>query len=249
MLKMISVNMEGEKHFPRILSLIKTENPDIICLQECPESFQTNLQNLGYRTDFLAMRHHVQNDVEYIEGLVSASKLPFATMHKYYYQPDYNLPTQPIPTPKPSMHHGYIFSTLEHEGDLYHFTNTHVMVTPDGLPNEHQIQGVKKLLSLLATEKSHVICGDFNIPRGTNPLYEEFTKSYTDGIPAHYMSSLDQAIHRHGKTPNLNAPIFDMYMVDYIFSKPEYMVTDCRLQFGVSDHAAVIATVAKTIQQ
>ena len=169
MLKLISVNMEGEKHFPHILSLIKSENPSIICLQECPESFQKYLQDLGFRTDFLAMRHHVQNDVEYTEGLVFASNLPFASIHKYYYQPDYALPSQPVPTPDQLMHHGYIYASLEHNEELYHFANTHIMCTADGMPNEHQTQGVKKLLSLLQSEKPHLICGDFNIPRGYNP--------------------------------------------------------------------------------
>lgn len=249
MLKLISVNMEGERHFPRILSLINSENPDIICLQECPESFQTYLHNLGYRSDFLAMMHEIQNDVEYVEGIVFASKVPFATTHKYYYQPDYNLPTQPVPTPQERRHHGYIFGTLEHQGDLYHIATTHIMVTPNGLPTEHQIQGVKKLLSLLQTEKAHIVCGDFNVPRGINPLYDDFLKYYNDIIPQEYMSSLDQTFHRLGKNPNLNAPIFDTFMVDYLFSKPEYTVLDIRLQFGVSDHAAIIATITKTVPE
>lgn len=246
MLKLISVNMEGEKHFPRVLNLITTEQPDVICIQECPESFQKNLQGRGYRTDFLGMRHNIQNDVEYTEGLMIASKLPYATVHKYYYQPEYQLPTSPIPTPSHLMHHGYIIATLEHAGELYHFATTHIMWPPDGMPTEHQTQGVKKLLSLLQTEKPHLICGDFNIPRGYNPLYEDFTKNYTDTIPAHYNSSLDRNLHRLGKTENLNAPIFDIYMVDYLFAKPEYTVSDVRLQFGVSDHAAIIATITKS---
>lgn len=249
MLKLISVNMEGERHFPRILSLIKSENPDIICLQECPESFQRYLHDLGYRSDFLPMMHKIQNDVEYVEGIVFASKVPFATTHKYYYQPDYELPLQPIPTPKHQMHHGYIMATLEHESELYHLATTHIMDTPDGMPTEHQTQGVKKLLSLLQTEKSHVICGDFNIPRGYNPLYDEFTKSYIDTIPQEYTSSLDRNLHRLGKTNNLNVPIFDIYMVDYLFSKPEYTVHDIRLQFGTSDHAAIVATISKTVSE
>jgi endonuclease/exonuclease/phosphatase family metal-dependent hydrolase len=249
MLKLISVNMEGEKHFPRILSLVKAEDPDIICLQECPESFQNNLQTLGFRTDFIGMRYSVQNDVEYLEGVVFASKLPFATTHKYYYQPDYELPHSPIPTPKHLMHHGYILATLEHQSELFHIATTHIMDTPDGMPTEHQTQAVKKILHLLQTEKPTVLCGDFNMPRGFNPLYEEFTKNYTDNVPATHKSSLDQSLHRLGHEKDLNAPIFDIYMVDYIFSKPEYLVSDVRLQFGVSDHAAVIATVSKHNEQ
>jgi endonuclease/exonuclease/phosphatase family metal-dependent hydrolase len=245
MITLVSVNMEGEKHFSRVLTLLKTENPDVVCLQECPESFQTYLQALGYRTDFLAMRHHVQNDVEYTEGLVLAHKSPFATTHKYFYQPDYELPSNPVPTPAQLMHHGYIIGAFEHENTLYHIATTHVMVTPDGLPNEHQTQGVKKLLSLLQIEKPHVLCGDFNIPRNINPLYTEFTKIYTDVIPPHYTSSLDRTLHRLGTAANLNAPIFDTYMVDYLFSTPEYEVPNVRLQFGISDHAAVVTRIHK----
>ncbi len=247
MLKLISVNMEGEKHFPRVLSLITSKSPDIICLQECPKSFQDNLRNLGYRTDFLPMRQHLQNDVEYIEGLVFASKLPFATTHKYYYQPDYTLPTLPVPTPAQQMHHGFIMGTLEHDGEIFNIATTHIMVTPNGMPTEHQTQGVKKLLSLLQSEKPHILCGDFNMPRGFNPLYEDFTKMYQDNIPVMYTSSLDRTLHKLGKTPNLNAPIFDIYMVDYLFSKPEYTTSDVELQFGISDHAAIVATISKTV--
>ena len=246
MLKLISVNMEGEKHFPRILNLIKTETPDVVCLQECPESFQLNLHSLGYQTSFLPMQRQIQNDVEYTEGLTFASKLPFSSIHKYYYQPDRVLPFQPVPTPKPLMHHGYILGTIMHDSVEYHLATTHIMITPDGLPTEHQTQGVKKLMTQVVTEKPHVLCGDFNIPRGFNPLYEELTKVYTDMIPKEYSSSLDQNLHRLGKTQNLNAPIFDIYMVDYLFSKPEYTVSNVRLQFGVSDHAAIVATISKT---
>ena len=246
MLKLISVNMEGEKHFPRILKLIATESPDVICLQECPESFQDNLQAVGFTTDFMPMRYQIQNDVAYAEGLVFASKLPFTTSQKHYYQPDRLIAPTPVPTPKPLMHHGYILGIVESAHDIIQIATTHSMVTPDGLPTEHQTQGVKKLLSLLATEKSHVLCGDFNIPRNFNPLYDELTKVYTDMIPLEYPSSLDRSLHRLGKTPALTEPIFDSYVVDYIFSKPDYEVSDVRLQFGISDHAAIIANISKT---
>lgn len=239
--------MEGEKHFPKILSLINTEHPDVICLQECPESFQTNIQALGYTTNFLAMCFDIQNDVAYCEGLLFASKLPFHAIHKYYYQPDRTLPTQPVPTIKSQQHHGYIFGSIECAGELYNIATTHVMVTPDGMPTEHQAQGVKKLLSQVASEKPHIICGDFNIPRGINPLYEDLTKIYADAIPLEYASSLDRNIHRLGKNQNLNAPIFDTYMVDYLFAKPEYTILDVRLQFGVSDHAAVVGNIKMTL--
>jgi endonuclease/exonuclease/phosphatase family metal-dependent hydrolase len=67
---------------------------------------------------------------------------------------------------------------------------------------------------------------------------------YQDEIPKHYQSSLDRNLHRLGKV-KLDQPIFDKFMVDYIFAKPEYEVTGERLEFGVSDHAAVVAHIVK----
>lgn len=246
---MISVNMEGEKHFPRTLNLITQENPDVICIQECTEEFLSKLQKIGYQTTFCAMRRQIQNDVAYIEGNAVATKMPHTAVIKYYYQPDRTLPTV-VPTPNDLKHHNVIIiQVADATGDVYIIATTHGIYTHNGLPDEHQTQGVKKLLSLLASEKSHVLCGDFNIPRGINVLYDELTKHYVDMVPPGYQSSLDRTYHVHGNNPNLTEPIFDSYMVDYLFSKPEYTITDVRLQFGVSDHAAIVATIAKTISE
>ncbi len=84
------------------------------------------------------------------------------------------------------------------------------------------------------------------MPRGYNTNYTQFCAHYTDEIPNTYTSSLDRTLHRLGSRSDLNAPIFDIYMVDYIFSQPPYRVTDVSLMFGVSDHAAVQAQISKT---
>ncbi len=246
MLKLISVNMEGEKHFPRILNLIATENPDVICLQECTEEFLRILQKQGFTTSFCVMRWQIQNDVAYQEGNAIATKVPHTAISKHFYRPDHTLPIT-VPTPNDLKHHNIIIAQVpDSDGTLYTIATTHGIYTPNGLPDEHQREGIKKLLSLLLSEKPHILCGDFNIPRGFNSLHEEITKLYQDMIPAEYQSSLDRTWHVHGKNQNLTEPIFDSYMVDYLFTKPEYTVTNVRLQFGVSDHAAVIAQIDKT---
>lgn len=238
--------MEGEKHFPKILNLIKTEGPDVICLQECPENFLEKLHQAGFYTTFAPVRRQIQNDVEYIEGNTIATKSEHQSVIKYYYQPDRTLPEQPVPTPNDLKHHNFILTQTEHtDGQTYNIATTHGIYTVNGLPTEHQTQGNKKMLSLLAQEKAHVLCGDMNIPRNVNILYNDIIQSYQDTVPTEYKASLDRAIHIHGKNPNLTEPIFDNYMIDYIFSKPGYIVSNVRLQFGVSDHAAVIAEIEK----
>ena len=68
---------------------------------------------------------------------------------------------------------------------------------------------------------------------------------YTDTIPANYTSSLDKTLHRKGDDPS-RAHLFTDFMVDYLFTKPDYQASDVRLEFGISDHAAVVATISKT---
>ena len=131
------------------------------------------------------------------------------------------------------------------DGQMYSIATVHLMVTPDGKEIPAQTASVKKLLKFLDTKEPHILCGDFNIPRGYNTNYHLFTDKYIDTIPHLYTSSLDRTLHRDGNNPELHSPIFDIYMVDYIFSQPPYSVSDVRLEFGVSDHAAVLAQISK----
>lgn len=41
----------------------------------------------------------------------------------------------------------------------------------------------------------------------------------------------------------IDQPIFEEYMVDYIFTQSPYWADNVKLKFGVSDHAAVIAEI------
>jgi endonuclease/exonuclease/phosphatase family metal-dependent hydrolase len=238
--------MEGEKHFPKIINLINDEQPDVICLQECPGHFIERLQKIGFYCTFAPVRNEIQNDVEYLEGNAIATKIQHTALSKYYYRPDREIPVYPIPTPNDLKHHNFILINFaDSDGMEYSLATTHGIYTKNGLPTEHQTQGVHKMLSLLEKERFPLVCGDFNIPRHFNNLYEEFTRVYKDNIPAEYAFSLDKSLHIHGNNPNLTEPIFESYMVDYLFSRPEYSVYDVRLQFGVSDHAAIIATIEK----
>jgi hypothetical protein len=77
--------------------------------------------------------------------------------------------------------------------------------------------------------------GDFNAPRGKE-IFSIFTEKLKDNIPLNYETSLDENLHRAGKLT---------YMVDGCFTTPEYVASDVELRFGVSDHAAVLATITK----
>lgn len=245
MLKLISLNIEGPKHYNTVFPFIDSENPDVLCLQEAPEETRTFLQERGYKTAFAPMCQRTFGDTEHVIGILLATKLPQQTRVYYYWQSpeDISAPYDPK-HPALSISNAYLIATIINKGKQYNIATTHVMDTRNGASDSHQEKGVSLLIKSLSKEPSHIICGDFNMPRHHNHLYEKFTRLYQDEIPNHYQSSLDRNLHRLGNV-KIDQPIFDEFMVDYIFAKPEYEVTDERLEFGVSDHAAVVAHIAR----
>jgi endonuclease/exonuclease/phosphatase family metal-dependent hydrolase len=249
-MKIVSLNMEGKKHFSLVESFVKNEKPDCVCLQEAPELFSLWLHRAGYQTAFAPTSIRVDDTGQFKEGVMFASQIPFTSQTEYYhksaeeivlYSPEDNINTAGA---------AVILATIQHpETGEYAVATTHVMVTKGGLPDAHQRMGIQKLLSTLATKPPHILCGDFNIPRGFNDLYEEITKTYTDTIPPHYQSSLDRSLHRLGTKTDLDSPMFESYMVDYLFTLPPYTAHNVRLQFGVSDHAGIVAEISNNKSQ
>lgn len=244
MLKLLSLNIEGVRHTKRILDLILIEAPDFISLIEAPLSILDTLFRHGYFATFAPMSYDNPVAPDETLGIIFASRLlPTTTTH--YYTSKYKTPKEHNKHDPHSKSYPLISASLQIAGETYTIVTVHVYDTWDGKANEEQTASVSSLLTYLATLEPHILCGDFNMPRGYNSNYLEFVKSYTDTIPRSYQSSLDRTLHRAGNRTDLNAPIFDIYMVDYIFSQPPYIVRDVKLEFGFSDHAAIVATILK----
>jgi endonuclease/exonuclease/phosphatase family metal-dependent hydrolase len=113
------------------------------------------------------------------------------------------------------------------------------MVTPDGLPTDEQRIDVKNLLNILDGIPEIILCGDFNIPRGINDLYEQFATRYTDNIPQEIQSTIDLNLHRAGDDPEARARL-EKFVVDYAFTTPHYQTEHVRIASGVSDHCAIV---------
>jgi endonuclease/exonuclease/phosphatase family metal-dependent hydrolase len=245
-MKLLTVNMEGVVHLDRIKTLVATELPDTLCLQEAPDLFADALHTLGYATSFAPMIIRQQLGREFIEGVMIASRFPFTAKTSYYYRAQPTIVQFNETDKEGTISHPILMAAVATPTEgTYMIGTTHIMVTKDGAESEHQRKGITALLHQLASEVPHILCGDFNMPRGYNPLYTDVTKQYTDTIPLHYASSLDRNLHRLGNNPQLTRPIFDTFMVDYIFTQPPYQAHNVRLQFGVSDHAAVVADITR----
>ncbi|USN87360.1 MAG: endonuclease/exonuclease/phosphatase family protein [Candidatus Nomurabacteria bacterium] len=222
------------------------EDPDVICTQEVPKGFLTHLENRGYQTAYAPMGIYDEDGMnkEIVMGVMLASKFPSTSKINYYHRGSPEIVKYENDRKEETESYPYIITNIETPSGIYNIATTHLMDTKDGHEDVFQIRGMTRLLELLAKEEPHMICGDFNMPRGYNSLYEKVTKYYKDNIPAKYKSSLDKNLHRAGNK-EIKQPIFDEYMVDYIFTQTPYEARDVRLEFGVSDHAAVVANILK----
>lgn len=243
-MKLITINAEGEKHLDRILPFIEREAPDVVCLQEIFRTHLPRFEALGYTTTFLPMVRKILDGVHTDFGVVICSRHPISNIRPIHFHDTsgeiHNFDTEHkvLAVNNPSL-----IVTVTCDGKEYRIGTTHFTWAVDGrISSESQVRDMDTLLTFLKTEEPHIMCGDFNIPRNINPLYSRLIEHYTDTIPLSYSSSLDKNLHRCGTDPE-RQHMFTSFMVDYIFTQPPYSASDVHLEFGISDHAGVIATI------
>ena len=242
-MKLLQCNIQGRKHIDKITLLLELHNPDVVCFQEADEKILKILAIKGYETRFLPIIKRQGAEGLIDEGVLLAAKDLKNVKEHYYYLPTNGITLQNYALHRETTAHGYISADCVVEGKIYRIVSTHFTWTARGnIASLEQIQDMQSLMFELDTELPHILCGDFNIPRGFNPLYNDLVARYTDAIPAHYTSSLDKTFHRMGNVAS-RSHLFTHFMVDYIFTQTPYRAENVELIFGVSDHAAVVANI------
>ncbi|HEU5115002.1 MAG TPA: endonuclease/exonuclease/phosphatase family protein [Candidatus Paceibacterota bacterium] len=135
------------------------------------------------------------------------------------------------------------FAEIEKGGHVFKIGTTHGVWVPGGKADDHQRKCMRKCRDILAREPGpFIVAGDWNAARG-GEIYDMLTEDeigsagLVDCTPVAIENTVDWT--KRGKQgPNL--------VVDYILAKgsPLYEVTDVEAHFGVSDHAAITATVS-----
>ncbi len=245
-MKLISINIEAQKHLDRVIPFIKVENPDVLCLQEVCDCNLQLFASLGYTGEFLPSSMITVNDNSMTYGTALLSKHSMKNFLSYYfrgskeavraYKDEEILCTQ---------QKALLFASVLINGETYNIATTHFTWALNGRgASPEQIIDMEKFLHFTSTLEPHILCGDFNTSRQHSSLYKSLLLHYTDTIPDSYTSSLDRTYHRVGNDPTKQY-LFDSLMIDYVFTQPPYKATDVRLQFGLSDHAGIVATITK----
>ena len=236
--KIVSINIERQKHLESVKSFLETEKPDVVCMQELHKSdvmmfaelldmmyvfepmFNNIDENFVMGTAIFA-KHLDEISQHWIGG--STDELPLSR-NNLSSSENYNLSRYLLITAKAII-----------EGDCFVIGTVHLPVTEKGEVTDFQLKTMQQLLSVTKEYDELLFCGDFNAPRGRE-VFDTIANHYTDNIPIVYETSLDKDIHRAGYIP---------FMVDGLFSTPQYMVSNVRLVNGVSDHLAVVGEVMK----
>lgn len=243
-MKLVSINIELNKHYRTVLDFLKQENPDVICLQELLEDdFENFKKVLGKQGIFkthtrVGEEPHLQ-DIKEKKGGVAIFANNIVDSGSIYYEgsEDNLLKTYSEYVTGENNKNSVLvwIDTKDSDGKSYRFATTHVPVTKGGESTPYQLEIIDLLLKELDSLGEFVLCGDMNAPRGKE-TFSRIAKKYKDNIPEEYKTSLDQNLHR---VKNLQ------HMVDGLFTTTKYQVSNVKLIDGISDHMAIVADINK----
>jgi endonuclease/exonuclease/phosphatase family metal-dependent hydrolase len=241
MAKFISLNIEHSKHLDTAPAFLQKEQADIVCLQELDEPTIPLFEAaVGGRCFFVPMSK--RGDMR--RGIGIFTRHTMLSKNAYRYGGSKDADTVPDGTTFQTRYDTTCYSLalcdIKIEGVAYRIGTTHFPVTEHGTATDFQRNAMTNLLSILESKGELLLCGDFNAPRG-GEIFAMLADKYRDNIPSQYKTSLDLKLHRAVQA-NQAHEIADK-MVDGLFSTPKYAVSEVRLQDGVSDHCAIVASV------
>lgn len=235
-IKLLTLNVEADRHLERVEATIAEHLPDLVCLQEALESDCARLASVGGYEVRFSISTHLPNRVgdKRNWGVAVLSRVPLRGQHEHYYSEDARIRVVREPN---DVRRVVVMTELERLGQTYRIATTHFTWSPDGQIIELQVADFGRLKQALSAYPDYVLCGDFNAPRGRE-MFGKFERelSLIDHLPAHVTSTLDPRFHR---APQLQLA------VDTIFATPEYRVTDTRVLGGISDHKGILARIER----
>ncbi|HEY7086012.1 MAG TPA: endonuclease/exonuclease/phosphatase family protein [Hyphomicrobiaceae bacterium] len=234
------INIERSKHLSRVVPFLRRHAADVTCLQEVVADDVDLLGELaGYpHRFFIPMCRFPDPGGARAIGLAILSQRPFASSEVIGYAGggtgrdvlDRSSEEARFRTNRYSV--GLV--AIDCNGLSFTIATTHFPWSDHARTLDFQRTACDRLLELL-DDRSLILCGDFNAPRGKE-IFGRLAARWTDHVPATHTTSLDPVLHRAGSL---------QLMVDGVFSTPDYDVSGVTLHQGVSDHCAITAQISK----
>lgn len=240
MIKLIDINIEGDKHLQKVLSFLKKERPDIVCLQEVFQDdiplFEKELKMKRYFSGMMYVRNKTLFCISPrgLMGVLILTKIVPTNFGNAYYVGSINNIPDFIDQYHNSNNRVIQWVEIIINQQKFTIANTHFTWSREGKTSSLQRKNLKKLFQILNQIEPCILCGDFNAPRGWE-IYNSLIKRFKDNIPPEITTTIDADIHIAGDLQKV---------VDYIFSSPQYQVNDVKVIGGLSDHKAVMGMIS-----
>jgi endonuclease/exonuclease/phosphatase family metal-dependent hydrolase len=236
-IKLLTLNIEGDRHLERVRAVIAAHQPDIVCLQEVFEADCPYLAAAGgYHWRFALsalVRDHAGSRMRNW-GVAMLARVPVLGQYTNYYADD---PTIRVLDDPNDPRRVLVVAELQHGRQQYRVATTHFTWSARGDISAQQKADFSRLKAVLSRYPDYLLCGDFNAPRNRE-MFSMFTGelSLTDLLPEHITSTIDAQYHYAGSLE---------LVVDTFFSTGEYQAADIRLLEGISDHKGILALVQR----
>jgi endonuclease/exonuclease/phosphatase family metal-dependent hydrolase len=233
-LKILSLNIEKDKHLSRVIPFLRDQKPDVVLLQEVfLDNFSFFESELEMEGIFSVMKVFINEGRQRFFGLATFSSLPILkSKESYYFGTGKNPPLSSLDDPLNTARCILVTEVLK-DNVTYSLVNTHFTWTPDGFDNSQQHLDLENLFHLLEKIPEFIMCGDFNAPRG-RLIFDRIATKYKDNIPPYVTTTIDKNIHHAGDL---------QLVVDGLFSTSKYEVRSVQVLDGLSDHCAIIGEV------
>lgn len=242
-LKLLTLNIEGDRHLDRVGAAMSLHLPDIACLQEVFEVDCAKLASFGsYRVTYAATTHVDAVNAFRLAprgnwGVAVLTRVPVRTQTVVSYAADkeirnYRKPNDP--------RRAVIVMEISDQERTHRIATTHFTWSPHGTATDEQREDFSRLYRVMSSYPDYVLCGDFNSPRG-GEMYWKFTNDLKliDHLPSAVQTTIDAQYHQAGA---LNL------VVDTVFSTTGYRVSDVQVLEGLSDHKGILSTIDRDEQ-
>jgi endonuclease/exonuclease/phosphatase family metal-dependent hydrolase len=238
-LKLLTLNIEHDRHLDRVADAIAAHLPDIVCLQEVFEKDCAKLAAVGdYQVKYAISTLMPEGSKGHTSprswGVAVLTRVPVHRQTLAYYADDPRIRISKEPNDPRRL---VLMTEIEREGRFYRIGTTHFTWSMNGEATDDQRADFARLRQVLLPYPHYVLCGDFNSPRGRE-MFARFTGELglLDHLPADVTSTLDPTLHYAGPLE---------LAVDTIFSTPEYRVTEVQVLEGLSDHKGILARIER----
>lgn len=239
-LKLLSLNIEGDKHFDRFIPFIVEQKPSIVCLQEVfAQDIPFLEKQLNMKSLYAPMVCYLKKNMYDISprgawGIATFTNLP-VEQHaiRYYKGLKTEIPVFQDGQPN-SANRVLIMTQVKKDEQLFRVVTTHFTWTAHGLESDEQRQNFQVFKEVIQEYPDLLLCGDFNVVRGRGGIFDELSYLYKDNIPQNVTSTLDHNLHYAGKLD---------VVVDGLFSSSHYQVLNVQVVEGLSDHRAIVASI------